>query len=426
MALPLIIINSTGGHDTQASGAGPATALYGSNAVSAADGLSVTLATDNPDLSGVATDGSAVLFFNDTNAGSKNFVKITNVDNATKVVTLTPALRASQTKGWAIGGKRSAISTTLSKKLFDNNGGAGDAQAGWIIEMQSGHSETVAARIDVRCAGGATTGRIILRGESGAATRPVLTKSGTGDIVPRTDYFTFQDFDTTLPMIGTASVVSYIGVKSTGPGSGDAFNNPGAQSQFQGCEITGWANGITGSMQSGHIIGNYIHGLTGDAIVNDARDMSGWICFANVINDCGSDGIVMTQNRSDGYGSMKVLQNVINDCGGDGIRYVSLAASMAGLMIVNNSISACGAYGINLSNAGADAVEINAYRPIILNNNTYGSGTANFHLGDGTTADGTINVGDSHIDPAYTNVAGEDFTSAALADLGFPQILANL
>ena len=82
-------------------------------------------------------------------------------------------------KGWAIGGKRSAIGTTLSRKLFETNGTAGDAMPGWIIEMESGHTETISSGIWWRRSGDATDGRMTLKGTYGAASRPKITWTGS-------------------------------------------------------------------------------------------------------------------------------------------------------------------------------------------------------------------------------------------------------
>src|SRR3954463_10134754 len=129
MALPTILIDSATGSDTTASGAGPGTALTGSAGVSAGDGLSVTL-DGSPDLTGVATDGSHVLYFADATAGNRNFAKITAANNGTKVVTVSDALGFTLTKAWAIGGKRASLLGTNSSKLIENNSGNGDAMPG--------------------------------------------------------------------------------------------------------------------------------------------------------------------------------------------------------------------------------------------------------------------------------------------------------
>src|SRR5262245_38170373 len=116
MPLPTILVDSTTGSDTAASGAGPATALTGSAASTSADGLTVTL-DGSPDLTNVATDGSHAVFLNDSTAGARNFGKITAKDNVAKTVTVTNAFGASLSgKSWAIGGKRASIGSTTSTK----------------------------------------------------------------------------------------------------------------------------------------------------------------------------------------------------------------------------------------------------------------------------------------------------------------------
>jgi len=176
MALPIIRINSSTGSDTAASGAGPISALTGSAASTSADGLTVTL-DGSPDLSGVATDGSHVIFLNDPTAGARNFGKIVGKDQLLYTVTVSDAFRSSATGlSWAIGGKRASIGATTSRKLFDNNSAAGDAMPGWIIEMEDGHAESLGSTgIVMRRAGDATNGAITLRGASGASVLPKIT-----------------------------------------------------------------------------------------------------------------------------------------------------------------------------------------------------------------------------------------------------------
>src|SRR3954470_959504 len=103
MALPTIAINSGTGSDTAASGAGPATALSGTGAATAAS-TTVTLLTDNPDLSGVATDGSAVIWVG--SSSGRQFAKITGVNNTAgvKTVTVSDAFANTESgKNWGIG-----------------------------------------------------------------------------------------------------------------------------------------------------------------------------------------------------------------------------------------------------------------------------------------------------------------------------------
>jgi hypothetical protein len=120
MPEPKIVFNVSTGSDTQASGAGPATAIFGTGASLNAT-TSVNLIADNPDLSGVATDGSACLWVS-TSSG-RQFAKITGVNNTTKVVTVALAYGVTATgQTWAIGGKRATLDAASSRTLLSANG----------------------------------------------------------------------------------------------------------------------------------------------------------------------------------------------------------------------------------------------------------------------------------------------------------------
>ena len=139
MALPTVVINSGTGSNTAASGAGPATALSGTAAATAASTI-VTLLVDNPDLSGVATDGSAVIWIG--SSSGRQFAKITGTNNTAgvKTVTVSDAFANTESgKNWGIGGKRASCAG--SSRLFL------DFRAGWTIDIQTG--ETITADIVV-------------------------------------------------------------------------------------------------------------------------------------------------------------------------------------------------------------------------------------------------------------------------------------
>jgi hypothetical protein len=131
MPFPKIQFNSTTGSDTAASGAGPSTALTGSGASTTNGGTTVDLSADNPDLSGVATDGSAALWVS-TSTG-RQFARITAVNDITKVITTTGntwgVTASSQT--WAIGGERATLNAASSRALFTATGWG----SGWEIVL---------------------------------------------------------------------------------------------------------------------------------------------------------------------------------------------------------------------------------------------------------------------------------------------------
>lgn len=154
MATPTLLFNSSTGSDTAASGAGPSTSLTGTAASYA---TTVVTLDGSPDLSGVATDSSHVLYLV-TSTGRK-FFAITAVDNTLKTVTVADA-PAGTTTGltWAIGGKRSTFNSTNSRLLF-----SADIKGGWQV-----HAEDDGAV--------AITGSAMTLGGTGTAQSQVLVK----------------------------------------------------------------------------------------------------------------------------------------------------------------------------------------------------------------------------------------------------------
>ena len=134
MALPTIVYNATSGSDTAASGAGPATAVTGTAAAHTGGASSTTITlTNTPDLSGVATDGSAVIWINDT-AGNRHLSKITAVDDGADTVTTEDSfnIAAGSAKDYAIGGKRKTLENDTSNKDW------ADGKEGWVWEFEDG------------------------------------------------------------------------------------------------------------------------------------------------------------------------------------------------------------------------------------------------------------------------------------------------
>ena len=422
MALPTILINSATGSDSAASGAGPATALTGTAASTNAGGTIVTL-DGSPDLSGVATDGSHVIYLADSTAGARNFGKITAADNGAKTVTVANAFGGSLSgKSWAIGGKRASLLGSVSYKLLDNNGTNGDAMAGWIIEMQSGHTETRSSRANIYRAGDTTDGPIIVRGEAGAATRPVLTFSGAGsDIVLRANYHVLRDFT----MTGTSSASSCIidvgtaghyidGLKISGF-SGVLIEGGTSTGMYNmhvvNCELSGGSVGVK-VQQNAAVLGNYIHGQTSHGISGPSANLTGTLIANNIIAGCGGDGINLVQARTDNYSAVRVLGNTIDGCTGDGIDYTGDNDGLSGLTIVNNILSNNGGYGVNFTSLTATKVLARAV--MATHNNTYNNTSGACNLSG-------VLKNDPGLNPTYTNTGGGDYSIGTnLKAKGFP------
>lgn len=394
MALPVLLVNSASGSDTAASGAGPSTALTGTGASTDVAGTTVTLDAGT-NLSGVATNGSAVIYMNNTTAGQRRFAKITGSagsGGATPTVTVAEAFTGSLSgKTWAIGGKRASIGASSSKVLFDNNSAAGDAMPGWIVELQSAHSETIAATFDCRRSGSNSLGPIVLRGESGAATKPLLTFSNNGNaIVSRGTGQTFRDFElrnsnatktASVGIVGaTGAQFAAIGItvahstnkfwKGIGPGNGACA--------VIGCEVGYCANvGIDQTDGSSAIVrGSYVHdnGSHGISSASGGTGVSTEIVGNIVVSNAG-DGFRSTIG---GFSTTPVLVtnvrgNTFANNASDGIELTGSlgTAPYLHLSIVNNLITGNGGYGTNLSNASANAAALTFYDAILQSNAYY-------------------------------------------------------
>lgn len=435
MALPTILVDSATGSDTAASGAGPATALTGAAGVTDGAGTVITVEALT-DISGVATDGSAVFYFADATAGNRNFGKITATagsGGATPTVTVANAFGASLTKAWAIGGKRASIGGTVSKKLFDNNSAAGDAMPGWTIQMASAHSETC-TRFLCRRAGDTTSGPITLQGASGAATLPLLTftdnNNGFQPVVASATYMIFQDFEMrnssgtktaafAFSDINDAGFVQVRRVKMSHStnfwGQGFELRGTGGGWSVVSCDI-GFTSldAITlAAAQGVSFLSNYIHdtasGKHGVSVTETLA--SSWI--GNIIARCGGDGFHLAQASVATNRAFVFMGNTVDSCTGDGFEYT--AATFHPILLANNIFSNNGGYGVNFSNGAATAAYLLAAGIQALNNDFFTNTSGKYN------PSGLVSTNESTLDPTFTNAAGGDFSIGAnLKALGFP------
>lgn len=423
MALPVILVDSATGSDTQASGAGPATALFGATGVTSADGLTVDLSADAPDLSGVATDGSAVIFMSDTNAGSRNFGKITAVDNGAKTVAVSDAFQATNTDAWAIGGKRASIGSTTSIKLVNNNSTNGDAMPGWTIQLQSGHSETIAAALDFYRAGDATNGAIIFKGESGAATLPLITFSNNGAaIVQRGAVWVFRDFELrNTNATKTASIainnagrdLLMSGIKiahSTNKfwrGVSLAATNPYPNVVLESSEIGYCAShGVlfAGNSSACVVRANYIHDNTGNGIDVPSGSDGSKLIHWNIVARNGGHGYSQADLGAGSSGCVNIYQNTFDANTGDGARIAGTGTRTLGGGIYNNGFTNNGGYGLNFSSPPTLA-QFQAANTLIRNNGYYNNSSGAFNPSAANPETGAVTT-----DPAYVNAAAGDFS----------------
>jgi hypothetical protein len=416
MAFPVIKVNNSTGSDAAASGAGPATALTGSAASTSADGLTVTL-DGSPDLSGVATDGSAAIYLADATVGNRNFGQITAVDNTGKTVTVAVAFGFSLSGlSWAIGGTRASIGGSVSRKLFENNSAAGDAMPGWVVEMESGHQETLTYTFNFRRSGSSTNGAIQLRGAEGAATPPVLTFSNNS--------VCFVFYVASRVLVDNFEMRNSNAIKNASRAfgmSGSCYSyvrrircNHATNYFWQFCSFTG-------TVEACDIRNTVSHAV--QLVCSTARPSR---ALNNIIKNCGGTGVAISgadggpvwvqgniiANVATGvsvgvtYGFAGAIQfNTIDTCSADGILFTATRE----LFIENNCISNCVGYGINY---GTVALQDMTGLMFVRHNNIYNCGTAeSLAQAEGTT---TFN-------PAYTAPASDNYeVGASLAAIGHP------
>ncbi len=221
MALPTVAINSAGS-DTLASGAGPAVALNGSLAATHTN-TTVNI-TDVVDLSGVAVDGSAVLWV--SSSSGKQWSKITTIAGSSGawVVTVADAYANTESgKSWAIGGKRLSLNGSIQLGL--------DMRSGWVIDVQTDQVLTSTFRLTPNAVNNQWSSFT-----STSVTRPIISTS-TNSVSPCDLQGANQLIVSHLSLLNTAGT----------PADGIAlasFSSAATAVLVDDCVVDGFRNGI--------------------------------------------------------------------------------------------------------------------------------------------------------------------------------------
>lgn len=359
MAFPIILVDSTNGtaSDSAASGAGPSTALTGSSAATNGSGTVVSL-DGSPDLSGVVTDGSHVIYLADSTAGNRNFGRITAKDNTAKTVTVSDAFGVSLSGlSWAIGGVRATVFGASSVKLLENNANNGDMMPGWILEPQAGHTESFSSPVRTRRSGDITNGTITVRGSS-TSNLPVFTYTGTGT--------------TPMWLVGAGNYQRFENMEfRSSSASGPAFQSGsgGTYSKFVNIKVSHASNTFTKAFYSDNTPG---WGLIGCEIahcsVAGIDYSSGYVIDCKIYNNVvGIDFDAVTTSISlinsliynntsvglsldcvNGYGLYLISGNVFYNNGAGGIDVFSTNERLYGQLVLRHNIivNNTGGYGV--------------------------------------------------------------------------------
>jgi hypothetical protein len=422
MAIFPVILLDNAGSDTAASGAGPTTAVTGTAAATdGVNGKTVTI-TDAVDLSGVAVDGSAALYLIDTTAGHRVFDQITAVSGTSGNWTVTVANGFSISlsgKSWATGGKRATLDSnsgnSLSLRLWDNNSAAGDAMPGWAAEMQSGYTASTAG-VNFRRAGSTANGPIALRGKSGAATRPVLTL--TGSLIPRASYLIFQAFDLkdgaahTVDAfnLGAAGNITLIDLKfadATNYFNRACVNSNGTR--WHKCHVAFCATSLIHSTGAPNVYGCDLHDSKGKGIdASSLTDPLGVFIVGNKVTGCTTVGIDLGGLASAGVSrNITILNNTVDGNGGDGLKIAATGDVLSATHVRDNIFSNNGGFNVNFNGASVTEAYLNCYGPVLDTNDTY-NGTSGAY--NPTLTSPSTNYGDPQLNPTYTNTGGGDYS----------------
>ncbi len=351
MALPTIAINSGTGSDTAASGAGPSTALFGTAAATAAS-TTVTLLVDNPDLSGVATDGSAVIWI--ASSSGRRWSKITGTNNTAGVKTVTVESAYANTesgKSWGIGGKRATLNSSIQLGL--------DIRGGWTIDLQS--DDTLTANFNL--APSAVTSNVQTLFTSTNTTRPTISTS--------TNSVNGLDIQNANNL-----VINHIHFVCTAGTKGDGIGSRSGPANFviiKDCVIDGFAAGIRDHDPGGN---NGTNGMIVSAteIKNCADGLNMWAgCRLTDVYSHNNTGSGLNLLGSVNPGGVNLFRCVFDSNAKYGVQFVDksgIGAIINNCVFSNTTISSAIGEGLFLNLTSSCSVVIK--NSIFYGNATYG------------------------------------------------------
>lgn len=404
-----IKFNSSTGSDTAASGAGPSTALTGTNASYSG---SVFTLDGSPDLSGVVVADS--ILWVDTSTG-RQFFDISSVDNGADTVTVVTAPAGTSTGlTWAIGGKRATFDDADSRKAFV------DAKAQWIIEAEDDGAATLSSALTISGFATFSTGTILVRGMVGAKRVCNQTANATNFHISglhvKVKNFKFTNSN------GVSKTAARGIVYASGNRTyvedcifGDATNtllncvanNTNSSISLTNCEFRCTGDAIlstSGNMLVVEAEGCTFHAVGGIAInMNLATANTALFARRNLIYDITGDAITLPQNLNE-Y-RLVLDGNTIDDIGGDGVD--AAFAWGTGAVIRNNILS-------NITGTALKfAADVDRTVNIADFNNFYNNGTNRSNISAGAN--------DQASDPQYVSAATGDYRIGTnLKGLGWP------
>ena len=436
MAYPVIQYDATNGSDTAASGAGPATAVTGTDGDIATTTLTLN---ETKDFTGAANDGSDVLWF-DGSAGDRHLFSISSFNPSVAActsLTLNETCSASRNaSNWAVGGERKTLQNDTSNVDWL------DWYSGWTIEFDAGTYVTDVQFNPAATSPGYRVPPLTLRAKSGAASRPIIQQTTnnnmlrtatahasyvcqglkfTNDAVTGVDAHILPHADTQLTMIDCV-------IDTNGSGSDAAIYVKVGDTCISliGCYVKHlWNYGLRCNQDDVQV---HVEGCVFDgggtgfraAAIRVGGDMGTSTIRNNLIFDGDGDGI---QAEPDYRASIQIVGNTIVDCSGDGITTQGTQLGGFGI-IANNVIAFNGGYGLNGDTGATHIGLLAAFRDY----NMYYSNTSGNYGGDASAGANDVAL---TADP-FTNRASDDYTlndtaggGTACQGAGYPSSLPD-
>lgn len=443
-AYPKVIFDAASGSNApNASGAGPTVALTGTQANT--DGTIVYL-DGSPDLSGVATDGSHVLYLGDTRSGIRRWAAINASDNTAKTVNVEQTYTANNGPlSWAIGGELADMNDSESRRLWENTG-TGDAGAQWSFGIKS--AEQV------------ITSRLTIRPIQDSSHKSGWRFYGEGGEAHISASSAAVGFNEAIRVYGSDRTISFYDIFFESSDSNsmrglvytDSQSNIGSKFHFERCRFEShntsrpssndfeYAIGYSGSsidhskvtysVVNCHFKMFYLPILLNDSV---AEESNGW-CVDSYFDRCGDVGNSTTSGRRliitqytgcifDSCGSSTTAALAINPSGTWGLR----AATVSNCTFYNSA-----SHDISISNEAAgssvyNCISMNSGGYFISNSSGWGpnlQGKVDYNLvynptsGKFNTAiDNSYNIWGSNdptpADPLFTDPANDDFSLQA-------------
>lgn len=389
MANPTATLNNVTGTDTAASGAGPSTALSGTGAATAAN-TTVNLSVDNPNLSGVAVDGSALMWVK--SSSGRQFSKISAVDNVLKTVTVASAYANTESgRTWGIGGKRKDLSNADTQRLFVDGGDD------WRVALEDTgtlYSLTAVLNVSVSASAGHyfwIEGASAARTGITTATNSInLINIGSGGRI----VFRHLAFTNTAATKGTSSANGRAIVPATGSGN----------ARIEDCTFDGFYTALDGenatysSWAEMAIVASEVVNSVGDGV----RQQNRLVIDKSNIRNNGGDGVNRPTNASNDL--VSITNTALTGNAGRGyLEKATGALSNLHVILTGNTASHNGAPGVELRPV--------SYFLLHGDNSYYGNTTNSIKVGANGALDSLVSYNNAYeagtmsgIDPAAGDV----------------------